>query len=66
MISKIFLVAILVFFHSVDRSGSISIGEFMSVPDGFVDKSKMNAWNLKSFASLSKEESEKRFEDTNG
>ena len=43
---------------------SISIGEFVSVPDGFVDKSKMNAWNLKSFASLSKEESEKRFEDT--
>ena len=49
-----------VFFHS------ISIGEFVSVPDRFVDKSKMNAWNLKSFASLSKEESEKRFEDTNG
>ena len=31
MNSKIILVAILVYFQSVDRSGSISISEFMSV-----------------------------------
>ena len=31
--------------------------------DGFVDKSEMHAWILRSFKSLSKEESEERFED---
>ena len=42
----------------------ILVDKMDSDSDGFVDKSEMNAWILKSFASLSKEESEERFEDT--
>ena len=41
----------------------ILVDKMDSDSDGFVDKSEMNAWILKSFASLSKEESEERFED---
>jgi hypothetical protein len=31
--------------------------------DGFVDKKELHAWILRSFKSLSKEESEERFDD---
>jgi Ca2+-binding EF-hand superfamily protein len=41
----------------------ILVDKMDSDSDGFVDKSEMNGWILKSFASLSKEESEERFED---
>ena len=36
----------------------ILVDKMDSDSDGFVDKSEMNAWILKSFASLSKEESD--------
>ena len=32
--------------------------------DGFVDKKELHAWILRSFKSLSKEESEERFDDS--